>query len=68
MENANQGGAIHGPTTASANVLPNWYLKDGLGIDKNHKGILLKGICFYNSVGLPAGFLVSVWKNTWTSA
>lgn len=67
VENANQGGAIHGPTTASANVLPNWYLKDGLGIDKN-KGILLQGICFYNSVGLPAGFLVSVWKNTWTRA
>lgn len=46
MENANQGGAIHGPTTASANVLPNWYLKDGLGIDKNTKGFYYREFAF----------------------
>lgn len=77
MENANQGRAFHRPTTASANALPNnLYLKDGSGIDKaylqkhkgifkNTKGFYLKGTCFCNSVGLPAGFFVSVWKNTW---
>lgn len=46
VENANQGGAIHGPTTASANVLPNWYLKDGLGIDKNTKGFYYREFAF----------------------
>lgn len=46
VENANQGGAIHVPTTASANVLPNWYLKDGLGIDKNTKGFYYREFAF----------------------